>query len=237
MFGLLRLQFLSAHLSKPLISGYLTAAVLHLITSQLGNIIGVKIIRSRVQFGQLFHDIYELIRSFPQTNLVTLFISIICFAFLLSTKSFLDGPIKKYFNSKRFIVPWELLLIITTTVMMYIFKLDSKFEVKTVGKIPSGLPSLLIPKFSLMPSLLRHSIAISIVQIAFHISLAKKMCQKKNYEVDELQEIYAMSMTHMFTGFFPSYPTTNGLGRAMLIDACGATSQVEFYIDRQLFIV
>lgn len=55
------------------------------------------------------------------------------------------------------------------------------------------------------------------------------MCQRKKYTIDELQEIYAMSGTHLFTGFFPSYPTTNGLGRAMVIDACGATTQVRFF--------
>jgi MFS superfamily sulfate permease-like transporter len=61
------------------------------------------------------------------------------------------------------------------------------------------------------------------------------MKERKAYKVDELQEIYAMSVTHIFTGFFPSFPTTNGLGRAMVIDACGATSQVIFLNIKILF--
>jgi MFS superfamily sulfate permease-like transporter len=56
------------------------------------------------------------------------------------------------------------------------------------------------------------------------------MCQRKKYKIDEQQELYAMSGAHLFTGFFPSFPTTNGLGRAMVIDACGATSQVGFWL-------
>jgi MFS superfamily sulfate permease-like transporter len=141
--------------------------VLHLITSQIGNVIGIKIIRSKVPFGQLLYNIYELIRSFLQTNLATLIISIVCFVFLLSTKFLLDAPIKSFVKSKRFIVPWELILMILVTITVYLFKLDYKFGVRTVGKVPTGLPNLLVPNFRLTLSLLKHSIAISIVQVKY----------------------------------------------------------------------
>ncbi|KAI6171042.1 hypothetical protein M3Y97_01081200 [Aphelenchoides bicaudatus] len=173
IFALLRLQFLTTHFSKPLISGFLTAAILHLIMAQIGNVIGVKRIKHKEQlFGQFFLDLYNFFLLLPKINWMTFGMSVICFIFLLSSKSLLDAPIKRWTKSKRFIVPWELLLI------------------------------------------------------AFHISLARVMCQRKKYAIDEQQEIYAMSTVHLFTGFFPSFPTTNGLGRAMVIDACGATSQL-----------
>ena len=51
LFGLLRLGFMTTLLSEPLISGFLTGAAMHLITSQLRHIMGVPSSAIRVNPG------------------------------------------------------------------------------------------------------------------------------------------------------------------------------------------
>ena len=51
LFGLLRLGFITTFLSEPLISGYTTAAAVHVITSQLRHIVGVPSSAIRVDPG------------------------------------------------------------------------------------------------------------------------------------------------------------------------------------------
>jgi MFS superfamily sulfate permease-like transporter len=72
------------------------------------------------------------------------------------------------------------------------------------------------------------SIAITITQLAFHLSVAKIMSTDCDYKVDDRQEMYAVGSTLIFTGFFPVFPGTNGLGRPLILRECGATSAVSF---------
>ena len=51
LFGLLRLGFITTFLSEPLISGYMTATAVHVITSQLRHIVGVPSSAIRVDPG------------------------------------------------------------------------------------------------------------------------------------------------------------------------------------------
>jgi hypothetical protein len=50
------------------------------------------------------------------------------------------------------------------------------------------------------------------------------------YHVDERQELYAIGTSLVFTGFFPVFPGTNGLGRPLILKECGATTQVMSFI-------
>ncbi|KAI6222284.1 hypothetical protein M3Y95_00968800 [Aphelenchoides besseyi] len=224
-FASLKLQFLTVHFSKPLTSGFLTAAALHLVTAQLGNFFGLKVKRTNRSggFGRLFLDIFDVILRIPKANWPTVTISVVSLVSLLSTKFLLEAPIRRVFK-RKLMIPWELILVIAVTVVVFVFDLKENYGVRTVELVPNGLPNLTPPRVDLFPVIFQHSLAISIVQIAVHISMAKVMCRRKGYQVDEQQEVWAMSVVHLVNGFFPTYPTTNGLGRASIIDDCGATS-------------
>ncbi|KAI6180009.1 STAS domain-containing protein [Aphelenchoides besseyi] len=225
-FASLKLQFLTVHFSKPLTSGFLTAAALHLVAAQLGNFFGLKVKRTNRSggFGRLFLDIFGIFLRMPKANWPTVAISVISLILLLSTKFLLDAPIGRLFK-RKLMIPWELILVIVVTVIVFVFDLKENYGVRTVGLVPNGFPNLTPPRLDLFPVIFQHSLAISIVQIAVHISMAKVMCRRKGYHVDEQQEVWAMSVVHLVNGFFPTYPTTNGLGRASIIaDDCGATS-------------
>ncbi|KAI6234335.1 Sulfate permease family protein 3 [Aphelenchoides fujianensis] len=224
-FGALRLQFLTVHFSKPLISGFLTAAALHLAAAQAGNVFGLKTPRKAEKaVGQLFRDLFSLLVRLPEANWATVGLSAVSFAVLLNAKFLLDDRIRRLAGGRKLLIPWELLLVIAVTAAVFLFDMRTEFGVQTVGRVPRGLPHVTPPRLDLLPALFQHSLAISVVQLAFHCSLAKVMSRRKGYEVDESQEVWAMSLVHVVIGFFPSFPTTNGLGRAAVIDECGATS-------------
>ncbi|KAI6239922.1 Sulfate permease family protein 3 [Aphelenchoides fujianensis] len=227
-FGALRLQFLTVHFSKPLISGFLTAAALHLAAAQAGNVFGLKTPRKAEKaVGQLFRDLFSLLVRLPEANWATVGLSAVSFAVLLNAKFLLDDRIRRL-AGRKLLIPWELLLVIAVTAAVFLFDMRAEFGVQTVGRVPRGLPHVTPPRLDLLPALFQHSLAISVVQLAFHCSLAKVMSRRKGYAVDESQEVWAMSLVHVVLGFFPSFPTTNGLGRAAVIDECGATSLVRF---------
>lgn len=55
--------------------------------------------------------------------------------------------------------------------------------------------------------LLWDALALAIIQAAIHMSVSKMMSARKGYHVDDNQELFALSGTHLVAGFWPVFPT------------------------------
>ncbi|KAI6243265.1 hypothetical protein M3Y99_00120100 [Aphelenchoides fujianensis] len=240
LFGVFRLQFLTEYFSDALVSGFVTAVSLHVAVAQLETLMGGRIRRASGA-GYLFvvgsmgdsscnplvlQELHELYRQLPHANYVTLAFSGGAMLFLLVAKFGVGWALRRLFPKRPLIVPWELILVIGSTLLTYLAQLDARFGLRVVGAIPRGIPTPSPPQFALLPELAASSAAIAVVQIAFHVSIAKIMSARQGYAVDERQEMYAIGAVQMFTGFFPVFPATVGLTRPPLLAECGATSLI-----------
>ncbi|KAI6228674.1 Sulfate permease family protein 3 [Aphelenchoides fujianensis] len=225
LFGVFRLQFLTEYFSDALVSGFVTAVSLHVAVAQLETLMGVRIRRASGA-GYLFVELHELYRQLPHANAVTLAFSGGALLFLLVAKFGVGWALRRLFPKRHLIIPWELILVIGATLLTYLAQLDARFGLRVVGAIPRGIPTPSPPQFALLPELAASSAAIAVVQIAFHVSIAKIMSARQGYAVDERQEMYAIGAVQMFTGFFPVFPATVGLTRPPLLAECGATSLI-----------
>ncbi|KAI6228688.1 Sulfate permease family protein 3 [Aphelenchoides fujianensis] len=225
LFGVFRLQFLTEYFSDALVSGFVTAVSLHVAVAQLETLMGVRIRRASGA-GYLFVELHELYRQLPHANVVTLAFSGGALLFLLVAKFGVGWALRRLFPKRHLIIPWELILVIGSTLLTYLAQLDARFGLRVVGAIPRGIPTPSPPQFALLPELAASSAAIAVVQIAFHVSIAKIMSARQGYAVDERQEMYAIGAVQMFTGFFPVFPGTVGLTRPPLLAECGATSLI-----------
>ncbi|KAI6171207.1 Sulfate permease family protein 3 [Aphelenchoides bicaudatus] len=235
-FGFLHLQFLMRYFSDSFVSGFITAVSLHVFVAQIDVLIGIKRPRSS-GIGYLFVDIYETYKRIHTSNYLTLTMSMGSLLFLIIGKFLIHPFLQKAFSLKKLVLPWELLLVILTTSIAYFLRLDTEFDLKVVGNLPTGLPEPSLPKFYLIPELFWDSIAISVTQLAFHLSVAKIMSADGTYKVDDRQETYAIGSTLIFTGFFPVFPGTNGLGRPMVLRECGATTPIACIISGLVVLV
>ncbi|KAI6171205.1 hypothetical protein M3Y97_01074200 [Aphelenchoides bicaudatus] len=224
LFALLRVQFLAQYFSEPLVSGFVTAAAIHVLFSQIDTILGFTKPKSG-GFGYLFREIVEIIFLLPKVKWVTLLMSVCSFIFLYSTKCYLHAKLIKW-SGRKLVIPYELILVAATTAIVYFFDLEIVSEVKIVGEIPRGLPAPEIPRFFLIQPLIWDAMAIAVVHIALHLSIAKVMCIKKKYKVDENQELYAVGTVLAASSVFPVFPGSSGLGRPVLLAECGATTQL-----------
>ena len=62
-------------------------------------------------------------------------------------------------------------------------------QVRTLGYVPSGLPSLYIPDVSSAPDIIEGAIVVAVVSIALCIATAKTFADKNGYEIDTNQEL------------------------------------------------
>lgn len=71
--------------------------------------------------------------------------------------------------------------------------------------------------------LIGSAITTSVISFVIHISMAKLIAKKLNYEVDANQEWFALGAMHAFSSFFGCFAGGSSLGRSM--------TQVEFNIS------
>ncbi|KAK6026077.1 inorganic anion transporter, SulP family, partial [Ostertagia ostertagi] len=89
------------------------------------------------------------------------------------------------------------------------------------GRLP--LPSL--PRFAILPHLIKEAVPIAIVIVAVHISMAKLLAKQNNYSIDSKQEVYAIGFTSSIASLFPVYPNSCSLARTMVNASAGTKTQ------------
>ena len=212
LMGFLKLGVFVHFLSRPVISGFTSAAAIIIGLSQLNHLLGVSIPRSN-KIHELFIYLIELI---PQAHGLTVLVSVlgVCFIFVL----------RRYFPK----LPAALILVVLATVTVAQFK-----EVETglilLENVPGGLPSMIMPSaewgqiYALIP------LALTLALIAFMeaISVAKAIEEKeKTNSLNANQELIALGAANVVGSIFQAYPTTGGLSRTAVNYDAGAKSGI-----------
>lgn len=222
-FGVFKLGFLVNFLSKPVISGFTSAAAIIIGLNQLKHVFGIEIPRSN-QAHSLLYDAGIAINS---TNLVTLCVgsgTILTIIFL-----------KKYLNK----IPAALTVVVVSILIVPFFHLDL-YGVKITGSIPTGLPMPSLPDFSqnYFQDLLPLALTLSLIAFMEAISQAKAIEDKHNdYKVDANQELIALGLSNIIGSIFKSYPATGGFSRTAVNNQSGAKTGMSFIIAAGLVAI
>lgn len=224
-FGFLRFGFISVYMSEQLISGFIVASSLYVLTSQLGYMVGLHIKSKSGPFSMIdtYVQLFERVGEFDQT---TLYISCVCIAILLSFKLYLTEKIKQW-TKINIPFPIELIIVISTTLMTALLQI----KVETVGHIETGLPSPVAPKWGLVPLLWLRCIPLAIVAYAITYSTGKTFANKHNYEIDSNQELLAIGTTNVFSSVFSCLPTAASLSRSAVQESVGGRTQLASIVN------
>lgn len=210
--GIFRLGFLVSFLSKPVISGFTSAAAIIIALNQVKHLFGTDIERS----NQVHYLFYNITQSLSNINVSSL---------AIGTTTILVLIILKRINKK---IPRVLVVVSIGILVVKYFKLES-FGVKIVGEIPKGLPDFAIPTFNTTFIYELFTLAATMALIAFMeaISIAKALQERHgNYKVDPNQELIALGLGNIVGSLFQSYPTTGSFSRTAVNDESGAKTNM-----------
>lgn len=216
LFGVFKLGFLVNFLSKPVISGFTSAAALIIGLSQLTHILGVNLGRS----NKLQDIVMDAFLHLNETNYITLIIGVLSIVILVL--------FKKYFKK----IPAALVVVVLGILSVRIFGLQDK-GVSVIGNIPEGLPGFRLPSFDLQTIQDLFPIALTLSFIAFleAISVSKAIESKRgNYKVLPNQELFALGMGNIVGSFFQTYPATGGFSRTAVNDQAEANTPLSAII-------
>ena len=220
-FGVFRMGFLVNFLSRPVISGFTSAAALIIGINQLKHLIGVDIERS----NSIFNILYDAITRFGEANLISLIIGIVGIVILKN--------IKKIHPS----IPGALAVVILGILVVQFGHLDS-LGVKIVGVVPKGLPDFAVPDISSshFQELIPAALTLALIAFMEAISVAKAIQAKHKgeYEIDANQELIGLGMGNVIGSFFSTYPTTGGFSRSAVNEQAGAKTNLAAIISAAL---
>jgi len=217
ILGLSRMGFLVNFLSKPVISGFTSGAALIIIFSQLKHLLGTDIEKSN-QFHQLVANALEKTQD---TNPIDLTIGLAGILIIVLLKKW----------NRR--IPGILIAVVLGILAVYFLKLEA-YGVHLVGSIPTGLPSLQLPEFSVqnIKDLWPTALALALVGYLEAISIGKSM-QDKNGEdtIDNNQELIALGTSNMAGSFFQAFPVTASFSRSAINGSLGAKTNMASIIS------
>lgn len=221
LLGILKAGFLVNFLSKPIVSGFTSAAAIIIGANQLTNLLGVDLPRD----NQIHKLLYTLLDSLGGLHLTTLLMGLSAMLLLVVLSKY-KGKIK---------VPATLLVVAAGIFVVKLLQLNEK-GVAVVGVIPEGLPSLSLPSINAADFTQLLPIAATLALIAFveAYSVAKAIEEKHNYKIDADQELRALGLANIFGALFKSYPTTGGFSRTAVNDQAGAVTPMASLISAAL---
>ncbi|WP_108245398.1 SulP family inorganic anion transporter [Muricauda brasiliensis] len=208
LMGIFKMGFFVNFLSKPVISGFTSAAALLIGFGQLNHILGTHFAQS----GRIHELLANIIRSLPYIHWPTFFMGLgsILFIVLLNR-----------FNKK---LPVPLFLVVLGILAVVIFKLNTA-GVHIVGNIPKGLPGFQAPEFQWdkMGQLMPIAITVALFGFMESVSIAKTVEERHpEYELDANQELRALGIANMLGSFFQSFSVSGSFSRTAVNDKAGA---------------
>ncbi|XP_035893216.1 solute carrier family 26 member 10-like [Anopheles stephensi] len=228
-----RLGVISFLLSDTLVSGFTTGAAIHVVTSQIKDLLGLTL----PSVGSMFEIIKTYIEIFKQivnVNWAAIIISAITIIVLVFNNEILKPKV-----AKRSVIPIpiELITVIAGTLLSRYLHFQEKYSIKTIGTIPTGLPAPTLPDFSLMPSILIDSFPVAMVGYTVSVSMALIFAKKENYEIGFNQELFAMGTGNVLGSFFSCFPFAASLSRSSIQYSVGGRTQIASVISCGLLAI
>ena len=217
LLGLLRMGFLVQLLSKPVISGFTSAAAIIIGMSQFKHLLGVQVPSN----NQLHRLLMDLFGKLGQTNGFALGVGIVGMAIIWGFKKW----------KPKF--PGILVAVVLSILTVWLTRWDLQ-GLRIVGEVPRGLPDFQLPLFdpALFKTLFPTALTLALIAFLEAVSVAKAIQeQHKDYEINANQELRALGLSNIIGSFFQSYPTTGGFSRTALNHFAGAKTGLSFLIS------
>lgn len=206
--GLLKMGVLANYLSRPVISGFTSAAAIIIGLNQVEHLLGLQIESS----NQIQKMLLSVAQNFNETHLITVVVGVSAMSLILVTK--------KYFSK----FPSSLLVSVFGVLLIWSTRWDLH-GVEIVGHIPAGLPNfdLLTVSPELVRDMLPFALTLAVIGYVEIISITKELEeQEEKYFLKPNKELMALGTANLVGSFFQSYPVSASFSRSAVKFQSGA---------------
>ncbi|XP_071227479.1 solute carrier family 26 member 6 isoform X5 [Salvelinus alpinus] len=207
-------------LSQPLVSGYTTAAALHITIYQLPLLFGISTNRHS-GFLAVGWTLVDVLSRVTNATPGTLVVSAVSMVILVGGKM-----LNRLFKTKLPIpIPWELVLITLSTFLSVQLELSGQHSVQVVGHIPTGLSPPALPSLAQAKELFGPALSLAVVGFGFTSSMGRMFAHKHDYAIDSNQDLLAIGLCNTIGGMFHCFAVSGSLSRSTVQESIGVKTQ------------
>jgi SulP family sulfate permease len=212
IFSFFRLGIISNFLSRPVMSGFISAAGVIIGISQIKYLLSLNLPRK----VSLIDTCQSLFSSLDQMNLISLLMGMAGLGIIMA--------LKKIHRA----IPGALLIVMLGCLITFIFRLDQA-GIPIVGHMPSGLPGFTIDFLnpSAVQSLFPTAVVVALICFIGSFSIAKTMAIKTNdNRLNANRELMGLGVAKVVGSFFLSMPSTGSFTRSAINEEAGGKTGV-----------
>ena len=224
ILGLFRFGFLIQLISHPVIKSFIIASALLIALGQFKFLLDIPL-----QTNNIPEFIGSLVNNFHHISFLSVGVSLAAISILV----FLPKWVRSDFLNKT--IP--LLLVLSSIIVVYAFSLD-QHGLKTVGIIPTGLPSFNFPtwNFDLVQKLLPSAFIIAMISFVESLAIAQATALQKRDDLNSNQELIALGLANIAAGINMGFAVSGSLSRTVVNSDAGAKTPMSGVMSSLLMI-
>ena len=224
ILGLFRFGFLIQLISHPVIKSFIIASALLIALGQFKFLLDIPL-----QTNNIPEFIGSLVNNFHHISFLSVGVSLAAITILV----FLPKWVRSDFLNKT--IP--LLLVLSSIIVVYAFSLD-QHGLKTVGIIPTGLPSFHFPtwNFDLVQKLLPSAFIIAMISFVESLAIAQATALQKRDDLNSNQELIALGLANIAAGINMGFAVSGSLSRTVVNSDAGAKTPMSGVMSSLLMI-
>ena len=224
ILGLFRFGFLIQLISHPVIKSFIIASALLIALGQFKFLLDIPL-----QTNNIPEFIGSLVHNFHRISFLSVGVSLAAISILV----FLPKWVRSDFLNKT--IP--LLLVLSSIIVVYAFNLD-QHGLKTVGIIPTGLPSFHFPtwNFDLVQKLLPSAFIIAMISFVESLAIAQATALQKRDDLNSNQELIALGLANIAAGINMGFAVSGSLSRTVVNSDAGAKTPMSGVMSSLLMI-
>jgi len=206
--ALLRLGFVANFISEPVLVGFKAGIALVIVLDQLPKLLGIHFPK-----GSFVHNVAAIAKGIPAASMATVAVGAVMIAILVVVERRLPGA------------PAPLIAVACGIAATSLLGLQ-QHGVETVGHVPTGLPSLTMPRFALITGLWPAALGIALMSFTETIAAGRAFAERGEPTPQANRELLATGLANAGGALLGAMPAGGGTTQTAVNRLAGARTQV-----------
>ena len=206
--SVVRLGFIANFISDPVLTGFKSGIGLVIVVDQIPKLLGI-----HIEKNGFFRDLLAIAGHMPDTSLATLVVGVVVVALIFGLEHYAPRA------------PAPLVAVgiaIAATALLGL----REAGVATIGRVPSGLPALVVPRIDLMVSMWPAALGIALMSFTESIAAARAFAAPGEPRPTPNRELLALGAANAAGGMFGAMPSGGGTSQTAVNRRAGARTQI-----------
>jgi SulP family sulfate permease len=206
--GLLRLGFVANFISEPVLVGFKAGIGLVIVLDQVPKLLGIHFHKA-----SFFHNVWAIAEGIPAASMATLAVGALMIGILVAVERRLPRA------------PAPLIAVACGIAATSLLGLQA-YGVETVGHVPTGLPSLTMPRLTLITALWPAALGIALMSFTETIAAGRAFAESSEPMPQPNQELLATGLANAGGALLGAMPAGGGTTQTAVNRLAGARTQV-----------